>query len=103
MTRLTNTSATKLLAAGLLGLCLSIFSPSGLALDINTANAEQLQQLKGVGPKRAKAIISYREQHGPFTRPEQLLNIKGVGKRLLERNRGQIDINSGGDQFATKQ
>jgi competence protein ComEA len=56
-------------------------APSGV-VNINTATAEQLQLLPGVGPSRAQAIIAYREQH-PFRRAEDLVNVRGIGRATL--------------------
>ncbi|AOA59173.1 ComEA family DNA-binding protein [Acinetobacter larvae] len=54
---------------------------------VNHASIEQLQQLIGVGNKKAAAIIAYRQQHGPFQRVEDLLLVKGLGEVFLEKNR----------------
>jgi competence protein ComEA len=60
-------------------------------IDINTADAETLKnELAGVGPTRAKAIIAYREKHGPFKRVEDLLNVEGIGNRTVATNRENI-------------
>ncbi len=62
-------------------------------LNINTASAEQLARImKGVGIKKARAIIRYRKQHGPFTRLEQLLLVKGIGPKTLARNRHRLTL-----------
>lgn len=66
------------------------------ALDINRASAEELTQLKGIGPKRAEAIVRYRESHGPFASPEDLLAVPGVGPTLLRDNEKHIELSSGG-------
>jgi competence protein ComEA len=61
------------------------------SVNINLASAEQLaERLNGVGIKRAQSIVEYRTAHGAFTSPEQLLSVKGVGEKVLEKNRGQI-------------
>lgn len=61
------------------------------AVNINTADAEQLQRsLKGVGKVKAEAIIEYRNTNGPFTSVDQLLEVKGIGKATLEKNRDNI-------------
>jgi len=61
------------------------------SVNINTADAPTLAAgLKGVGLKRAKAIIAYREKSGGFKQIEELLAIKGIGTKLLERNRAKI-------------
>lgn len=62
-------------------------------LDINTASAEQLAVvMKGVGAKKAQAIIDYREQHGPFKSIDELVKVKGIGVALVERNQQMIRV-----------
>ncbi|MEM7401008.1 MAG: helix-hairpin-helix domain-containing protein [Pseudomonadota bacterium] len=57
------------------------------AVNINEADVEELSEsLVGVGPKKAKAIIEYREANGPFYSPEELVNVKGIGPKTLEKN-----------------
>jgi competence protein ComEA len=58
---------------------------SGLQVAVNTATAEELMQVPGIGPAKAKAIIAYREEHGPFQRVEDLLRINGIGEKTLEK------------------
>lgn len=53
-------------------------------LHINTATADELCALKGVGPKLAEKIIAFREQHGPFTGGASLQKVPGIGKKKLE-------------------
>ncbi len=63
-------------------------------IDINTADAEALMSLPGIGEAKAAAIIAYREEHGPFRYPEELLNVKGIGEGILE---GLLDyVTTGG-------
>jgi competence protein ComEA len=63
------------------------------AININTADAETLADaLQGVGEARARAIVAYREEHGPFKSPEQLTEVKGIGDSVLEANRGRIRV-----------
>lgn len=66
-------------------------SSAGL-IDINRASQKELEALTGVGPATAKRIIDYRKTHGRFTRPEDLLNIRGIGSAKLEKMRHQITI-----------
>lgn len=62
-------------------------------IDINLADATALQQgLTMVGPSRAAAIIEHRQQHGPFHRVEDLTQVKGIGKGIVERNRQRITL-----------
>ncbi len=63
------------------------------ALNINTASVEELQEMKGVGETRAKAIVSYRDQHGPFAQVEDLLEVEGIGEATLARNRDILTVN----------
>ncbi|MEH6617916.1 MAG: helix-hairpin-helix domain-containing protein, partial [Porticoccus sp.] len=60
-------------------------------VNINTATAEALSNvLSGVGMTRADAVVAYREANGEFTSADQLLNVKGVGEKTLEKNRDRI-------------
>ena len=60
-------------------------------VNINTASSEQLQEaLKGIGEKRAVAIVQYRQNHGPYTNKKQLLAVKGVGEAILAKNSTSI-------------
>jgi len=73
--------------------CISLV-PMALAADgdkinINTATAEQLTQLKRIGPKYAEKIIRYREANGPFAKVEDITKVKGIGPKTLEEN---IDV-----------
>lgn len=85
------------------GLALTLPSPSALAaepaaavarsVDINKADAKTIAQvLHGIGLKKAQAIISYREQIGGFTSVEQLVEVKGIGEKVLEKNQGRIAL-----------
>ena len=63
-------------------------------LDINTATAAELSAVMiGVGVKRAEEIIKLREQLGGYTELEQLLDVKGIGLKTLEKNKALIRIN----------
>ena len=52
-------------------------------ININTATAEELQSLPGIGEARAKAIVDYRAEHGPFTYVEDLRAVSGIGEGIL--------------------
>jgi competence protein ComEA len=62
-------------------------------VDLNTASVEQLQQLPGIGPVRAKAIVEFREKSGPFQRVEDLLAIRGISKARFEKLRPYVTVN----------
>jgi len=63
------------------------------SVNINTATAEILAlELKGVGIKRAQAIIDYRRDYGPFQSAEQLQNIKGIGRAIVDQNLEKIRL-----------
>lgn len=59
-------------------------------VNINTATLEELQTIKGIGKKRAEAILQYRKEHGPFRTKEDLLEVKGIGKKALEAIESQV-------------
>lgn len=62
-------------------------------ISINDASAEQLSAaMNGVGLKKAQAIVSYREQYGPFTAVEQLKEVPGIGNSLIERNAERLKL-----------
>ncbi len=71
----------------------SLISDNTASIDINTATAEQLMTLKGIGKKKAQAIIQYRETHNGFRHIEELDNVKGIGAKLLGANLARITIN----------
>ena len=54
-------------------------------VNINTATEEVLTSVKGIGPKQAQAIIAYREEHGSFKSVDDLNQVKGIGKKKLEK------------------
>lgn len=60
--------------------------PAG-KININTATAEQLESLPGIGPVTARAIIEYRKQNGGFRSVEELLEVRGIGEKRLEQIR----------------
>lgn len=63
--------------------------PAG-RLDINTATQEELETLPGIGPETARRILEEREANGPFYYPENLLSVKGIGPKTLEKLREHI-------------
>ena len=59
-------------------------------VNINTATFEELQTIKGIGKKKAEAILQYRKEHGAFRTKEDLLQVKGIGKKALEAIESQV-------------
>ncbi len=64
-------------------------------IDLNRATARELIQLPGVGEVIAKRIVDFREEHGPFKRVEDLMKVKGIGEKSLEKIRPYIRVGKG--------
>lgn len=64
-------------------------------IDINTADAETLMELPGIGEVRAAAILQYREENGPFRYPEELLYVPGIGEGTLDKILDRITAGGG--------
>jgi competence protein ComEA len=62
----------------------------GAPIDLNSATAEQLDVLPGIGPVTAQKIVDYRQEHGPFTSVEDLDAIPGIGPSRIENLRGLV-------------
>lgn len=68
--------------------------PQSAKVDLNEADAATLQrELAGIGEAKAKAIVAYRESNGAFSSVEELLEVKGIGKAILDRNRDKLEVN----------
>ena len=77
----------------LLTLLVLLFSGSlYAAVDLNTASVEELQAVKGIGASKAEAIVQHRKQHGPFKRVEELDEVKGFGKKTVDRLRSEFTV-----------
>ncbi len=60
-------------------------------VNVNTADAETIaRELQGIGPAKARAIVTYREENGPFETVDDLLKVTGIGPKVLEDNRKNI-------------
>ncbi len=63
-------------------------------IDLNAADVPTLQrELAGVGEAKARAIVAYRESNGAFASVDELLEVKGIGKAILEKNRDKLVVN----------
>jgi len=70
-------------------------------VNINTADAAALAKaLNGVGPAKAKAIVTYRDKNGPFKSVDQLTMVEGITQKLIDKNRA--DIRLGGEKGGEK-
>ena len=62
-------------------------------VNINTADADTLaRELNGVGAAKARAIIEYREAHGEFASVDELLEVKGIGMAIMEKNLNKLAV-----------
>jgi competence protein ComEA len=60
-------------------------------VNVNTATAEEISEnLKGIGPSKARLIVAYREANGTFVHADELVNVKGIGIKTIDQNRGMI-------------
>ena len=62
-------------------------------LNINTATAEQFMELKGIGKKKADAILSWRTEHGGFKSVEELAEVNGISERFVSEHQAELTIN----------
>lgn len=69
---------------------------AGPPIDINTADAEALAAaIDGVGMTKAKAIVAYRDLHGPFTSVDDLVLVRGIGTQTVEGSRDNLTVETG--------
>jgi len=66
--------------------------PLQTPVNINTAGVTELMQLPKVGAKTAERIVAYRKQHGGFKRPEELMNVKGIGEKSFAKLRPHLSV-----------
>jgi len=64
-----------------------------IVVNVNQASAQELADLlKGIGLKKAQAIVDYREANGPFKKPEELAKVKGIGEATVAKNIARIEL-----------
>lgn len=79
---------------------LILLTPLGMAqaapaVDINTADSETMvDQLVGIGPQKAMAIVRYRQKNGPFKHVNELVEVSGIGQKTIEQNRSRMTVSS---------
>lgn len=69
-----------------------------LFININTADADTLMKLHGIGEVKAKAIIQYREQNGPFKTIEEIKNVKGIGEATFLKIKDRLRVGTEGEK-----
>ena len=69
-----------------------VTAPDTKLVNINTATADQLQALAGIGPSIAKRIVEYRQQHGGFEQVEDLLLVRGIGEKKFLQLKAQVTV-----------
>lgn len=62
------------------------------AVNLNTASEAELDAIKGIGPGKAKAIVEYRDKNGPFKTVDDLGNVKGFGKKSIDKLRPELSV-----------
>ena len=74
-------------------LCMPLAAMSEAVININTADSETMvEDLVGVGPQKAMAIVRYRQQHGPFQKVDDLALVDGIGAKTVEQNRSRMTV-----------
>ncbi|GEM_PF-1417378 len=68
---------------------ISVLQPTFLdsppKVDLNSAGIDKLEELPGIGPAKAESIVAYRTEHGPFHSLDELINVSGIGKSIIDR------------------
>ena len=95
-------SPKKFLVLSLVAVVFAAFSPTlwsqpaqeqgAEKVNINTATAEEIAQLKNIGSAYAIRMVEYRQEHGPFEKPEDILKVKGIGEKTYEVNKNRITV-----------
>jgi competence protein ComEA len=87
----------KILAIAGLTFAFALPAFAATPVNINTADAETLaKSLDGIGLSKAKTIVAYREEHGPFKSADDLAHVKGIGPATLQKNHDAILLSGEG-------
>ena len=81
----------KILLATLCG-CLCWTAVAFAAVNINSATAQELAGLHGIGPAKAQAIVEYRQKNGQFKSTEDLTKVKGIGPKIVKKLGNEITV-----------
>jgi competence protein ComEA len=74
----------------------AVAAPAMEPVDVNKAGVEQLMTVPGIGKVMAQRIIDFRKEHGPFGRIEDLLKVKGIGEKSLEKLKPYLKVGKRG-------
>ena len=89
---------TKWILASLLAFLIALPVLAAEQVNINTATAQEIAEaLNGIGLSKAEKIVEYRDANGPFVHIDELVNVKGIGLRTVDKNRDVIALDGGGD------
>jgi len=61
-------------------------------IDINKASVQELETLTGIGAAKAEAIVKYRQEHGDFKKKDDLVQVKGIGDKILDKIGNDIEV-----------
>lgn len=75
---------------------------SAATIDINKADSKTLQQLEGIGPKKAQAIINFRRKNGAFKSLSDLQKVPGIGEKTILKNKRKLSLRGGLSTSKTK-
>lgn len=70
----------------------STMTDSSGQVHLNQANIDELQKLKGIGEKKAQAIVEYRQKNGGFKNIDEFKNVKGIGPAIFEKNKTRLTL-----------
>jgi len=84
--------ALYLMTAFLITFVPSLWAQEAETININQASAEEIAQLKGIGQKYAERIVQYRDEHGPFKSPEDIIKVQGIGVKTFDVNKDKITV-----------